>query len=108
MSSFCGSSKGGIDWESLARAETHPLRVCILELLDLDGGRTLAPRELAYELQNPLPRISYHTKELHKARLIRLTHEHEVGGVIEHFYCLPHHSADDLIPRLKAWRADYA
>lgn len=42
-----------INWERLARVETLLLRVPILELFEMDGGRTLSPEELAYELQVP-------------------------------------------------------
>lgn len=93
----------GIDWERLARAETHALRVAVLEVLAMDGGRTLAPNELAYELQVPLAKIIYHTTALHKARIIRQAHKHQVGGSFEHFYCLSDYSAADLFDRLKPW-----
>lgn len=78
-----------INWERVARAETHQLRVSILELLAMDGGRTLSPTELAYELQAPPGPVNYHTAVLRKSRLIQLVREHEVGGAIEHFYRLP-------------------
>lgn len=92
-----------INWERVARAETHLLRVSILELLAMDGGRTLSPKELAYELQEGLAKVIYHVSELRESRLIRLVHEHEIGGAVEHFYCLPGHSAADLCERLKQW-----
>lgn len=93
-----------IDWERVARAETHPLRMSILELLAIDGGRTLSPKELSCELQEPPGTVIYHTTELRKSGLIRLVHEHEVGGTIEHFYCLPGHSGADLFERLRLWQ----
>lgn len=83
-------------WEKLARTETHPLRISILEVLLLDGGRTLSPMELAFELQEKLGIINYHARDLHKASILRLAHEHQVRGAMEHFYCLACHSADDL------------
>lgn len=98
------NASDAINWERVARAETHLLRVSILELLAFDGGRTLSPSELAYELQEGLAKVIYHTVELDKSRLIRLVHEHEIGGTIEHFYCLPEHSRSDLIDRLKPWQ----
>ncbi|HET8861787.1 MAG TPA: winged helix-turn-helix domain-containing protein [Solirubrobacterales bacterium] len=90
-----------IDWERLARAETHLLRISILELLAIDGGRALSPKEMAHELQASLGNVNYHVRELCESQLIRLVYEHEVGGTIEHFYCLPDHSAADLYERLK-------
>lgn len=48
------SSQGDeIDWEHVAWADALLLRVPILELLAMDGGRTMSPKELAYELQKP-------------------------------------------------------
>jgi predicted transcriptional regulator len=90
---------GGISWEDVARAETHPVRVSILEMLSMDGGRTLSQKEMAYELQEASPTVGYHVSELYKAQLIKRMHEHEQGGVIEHFYCLPHHDGGDLFER---------
>lgn len=92
-------SSDGIGWEDLARAETHPVRVAILEILSIDGGRTLSPKEMTYELQESPSTVGYHTLELNKARLIRRTHEHQQGGVVEHFYCLPDHDGEDLFER---------
>lgn len=94
-----------IDWERVARAETHPLRMSILELLAMDGRRTLSPKEMSCELQESLGTVIYHTTELRKSGLVTLIHEHEVGGTVEHFYCLPGHSGADLFERLRLWRA---
>jgi len=96
-------SPDGVNWEHVARVETHLIRLSILDLLAIDGGRTLSPMEMSRELQEPLGKIVYHAAELCKSRLIRLVHEHEVGGTIEHFYCLPGHSPVDLFERLKQW-----
>ncbi len=89
-----------IEWEQLARAETHPLRVAILEMFALDGGRTLSPKELTFELQEQLTTVNYHTTSLFRSGLLRLAHERQVGGSMEHFYCLTNHSAEDLFDRL--------
>jgi DNA-binding transcriptional ArsR family regulator len=78
-----------VDWEQLARATAHPLRVSILEILGLDGGRTLSPSELCRELQIPLSNTNYHVTELHKSGLIELARERQVRGATEHFYRLP-------------------
>lgn len=89
-----------IDWERLARAETHMLRISILEVLFLGGGRTLAPNEIAYELQTPLTHINYHAVHLWKAGFIRCVYERQVRGTMEHFYCPAEHSGADLFERL--------
>jgi DNA-binding transcriptional ArsR family regulator len=78
-----------VDWEHLARATSHPLRVSILEILGLDGGRTLSPSELSRELQIPLSNTNYHVTELAKASLIELVRRRQVRGATEHFYRLP-------------------
>lgn len=93
-------SPEGVDWERVAYVEIHPLRVLILEALAMDGGRTLAPNEMAYELQTDITNVNYHTTALCKAGLLRLAHERQVRGTMEHFYCLPDHSAADLFERL--------
>jgi len=78
-----------VDWEHLARATAHPLRVSILEILGIDGGRVLSPNDLSQELQIPLSNTNYHVTELAKADLIELVRERQVRGATEHFYRLP-------------------
>ena len=78
-----------VDWEHLARATAHPLRVSILEILGLDGGRTLSPSDLSHELQIPLSNTNYHVTELAKAGLIELVRQRQVRGATEHFYRIP-------------------
>jgi DNA-binding transcriptional ArsR family regulator len=76
-----------VNWELLARSNTHPLRVSILEVLSLDdGARTLSPKELSQELQAPLSTVNYHVTELRKAGLLEIVGEQQVRGAIEHFY----------------------
>lgn len=82
------STRIEVDWEALARASAHPLRISILEVLGLDGGRTLSPKELSQELQIARSNANYHVTELHKAGLLRLAHRRPVRGVIENFYRL--------------------
>jgi DNA-binding transcriptional ArsR family regulator len=87
-----GSSKGPslpVEWERLARATAHPLRVSILEILGIDGGRVLSPSDLSRELQIPLSNTNYHVTELAKGGLIELVRERQVRGATEHFYRLP-------------------
>jgi len=78
-----------VQWERLARATAHPLRISILEILGLDGGRTLSPSDLCQELQIPLSNTNYHVTELAKAGLIDLIRQRQVRGATEHFYRLP-------------------
>ena len=83
-----------VDWERLARATAHPLRVSILELLGIDGGRILSPSDLSRELQIPLSNTNYHVTELAKSGLIELVRERQVRGATEHFYRLPVEGSD--------------
>ncbi len=78
-----------VDWEHLARATAHPLRISILEILGMDGGRTLSPSELSQELQIPLSNTNYHVTELAKSKLIELARQRQVRGATEHFYRIP-------------------
>jgi hypothetical protein len=78
-----------VNWERLARATAHPLRVSILEILGIDGGRVLSPSDLSHELQIPLSNTNYHVTELAKAELIVLVRQRAVRGATEHFYTLP-------------------
>jgi DNA-binding transcriptional ArsR family regulator len=78
-----------VDWEHLARATAHPLRVAVLEILGIDGGRVLSPSDLSQELQIPLSNTNYHVTELAKAGLIDLVRTRQVRGATEHFYRLP-------------------
>jgi DNA-binding transcriptional ArsR family regulator len=88
-----GNGAGGpdlpIDWERLARATAHPVRIAILEVLGMDGGRTLSPSDIGLELQIPLSNTNYHVIELAKAGLIHLAHMRPVRGATEHFYRIP-------------------
>jgi hypothetical protein len=78
-----------VDWEHLARATAHPVRVSILEVLSIDAGRTLSPTDISRELQIPLSNTNYHVTELAKADLIELVGQRQVRGAVEHFYRLP-------------------
>lgn len=103
--STTGSSNGNhastksipVNWERLARATAHPLRVSILEILGIDGGRVLSPSELSLELQIPLSNTNYHVTELAKSGLIVLVRQRAVRGATEHFYTLP-----EALPRVEA------
>jgi DNA-binding transcriptional ArsR family regulator len=92
-----GTASIPVDWERLARATAHPLRVSILEILGIDGGRVLSPSDLSQELQIPLSNTNYHVTELAKAGLIELVRERQVRGATEHFYRLPDETAEHQV-----------
>ena len=77
-----------MNWERLARANTHPLRVSILEVLSIDSDRVLSPKDLSLELQAPLSTVNYHVTELRRSSLVEVVDERQVRGAIEHFYRL--------------------
>ena len=97
-----------MNWERLARATAHPLRVSILEILGIDGGRVLSPSDLSRELQIPLSNTNYHVTELAKSGLIELVRERQVRGATEHFYRLPEARSDSEQPAEKKDHAGVA
>jgi DNA-binding transcriptional ArsR family regulator len=92
-----GQASLPVNWEQLARATAHPLRVSILEILGIDGGRVLSPSDLSRELQIPLSNTNYHVTELAKSGLIELVRERQVRGATEHFYRLPGSAASPAV-----------
>jgi hypothetical protein len=78
-----------VEWERLARTHVHPLRVSILEILGIDGGRVLSAKDLCQELQIPLSNTNYHVKALEAADLIKRVGSRPVRGATETFYALP-------------------
>ncbi len=89
-----------VDWEEVARQEVHPRRFGLLQVLSLDGGRTLSPTECAWELGIGVSDADYHITKLKSSGIVRLAHTMPVRGTAEHFYCLVDHSAADLFERL--------
>jgi DNA-binding transcriptional ArsR family regulator len=68
---------------NVVKAIAHPLRVRILGILD---QRTATPRQIADEIEHPLPLVSYHVRQLAKLGLIKLVETRPVRGTIEHHY----------------------
>lgn len=77
-----------VDWEALARSTAHHLRISILEVMGMDGGRVMSPNELSFELQVYLAKIDYHVDQLRRAGLIELVRTEPRRGATEHFYRL--------------------
>lgn len=69
--------------EALAKALSHPLRA---QALTIFGERTAGPKEIADELAEKLPNVSYHVRVLEELGLIELVEEETVRGSIAHFY----------------------
>jgi DNA-binding transcriptional ArsR family regulator len=66
-----------------AKAISHPLRAAILERL---YDRDASPIDLAKEMGEPLPNVSYHVRALHKLGALALVREQQVRGAVEHYY----------------------
>ncbi|MGA8744573.1 MAG: helix-turn-helix domain-containing protein [Solirubrobacterales bacterium] len=78
-----------IDWERLARAESHTVRLAIIEAMHADPHDCgWSPLELSRTLNMPLSNISYHVACLHEAGLIAQTGTAPRRGAVEHFYAL--------------------
>lgn len=64
----------GIDWEVLARMETHPIRMVIIETMRTDPREPRwSPIELSRTLSVSLNTLSYHVTYLRDAGVITVT-----------------------------------
>jgi hypothetical protein len=69
---------------TLAKAFTHPLRGHVWVTLFERG--LVSPTEIANELDLEVTEVSYHFRELHKKKLIKLVRTVQRRGFDEHFY----------------------
>jgi hypothetical protein len=60
---------GNVDWEHVGRLELHPRRFGLIEIVSIDGGRTLSPTECAHELQTDTADATCHMNVLKRRRL---------------------------------------
>lgn len=67
----------------LVKAMAHPLRRRVLVALE---GRVASPSELAGELGEKLPNLSYHVRQLVNLGLLREVRQAQRRGAIEHYY----------------------
>ena len=67
----------------LVKAFAHPLRIQILTLLD---NRVASPKQIAAELDTPLPNTAYHVRQLASLGLVELVRRTVRGGAVEHHY----------------------
>jgi DNA-binding transcriptional ArsR family regulator len=67
----------------LAKALSHPLRTEILSILS-DGAAS--PREIADVLEEELPNVSYHTRELLRFDCIEVVDQEQVRGAVKTRY----------------------
>ena len=70
----------GIDWEAVARAETHTLRLRIIEYAAADPERDFAAVDLANEWGFPVPNVAHHLRELHQGQFLERARDRRTGG----------------------------
>ncbi len=64
-------------------AMSHPLRAQVLNVLN---ERVASPKEIADQLEEPIPNVSHHAKRLVQLGCAELVDKRQVRGAIEHFY----------------------
>jgi DNA-binding transcriptional ArsR family regulator len=69
----------------LVKALGHPLRIRVLIALDAAEGPQ-SPSQLAEELEEKLPNLSYHVRMLVQEGAMKLKRTKPRRGAIEHFY----------------------
>ena len=74
-----------IDWTKIGRAETHPVRVAILDAFDRADGK-LSPADLTNAGCGSLVTVSYHVKALFNRGILDGAGTRPGRGGLEHFY----------------------
>ncbi len=87
-----------LDYQRIAEAFVHPLKLRILALMAEppppravpDGAPEpgWSPNSLHVAAREPLGNVSYHVRELEKARMIELVATKPRRGALEHYYTL--------------------
>lgn len=74
-----------LDWEKVAKAELHAIRVDVLEAL-VRGKRS--PTQVVNETGEPLGNVSYHMRVLREKGLIEIVETVPHRGAVEHIHAL--------------------
>lgn len=77
-----------VNWERVARATLHPIKLGILDALAKDGGDVLSPNQMAIQFGESVNLVAYHVRKLAEAGLIECVETRAVRGAVEHFYRL--------------------
>jgi DNA-binding transcriptional ArsR family regulator len=87
-----------LDYQRIAEAFVHPLKLRILALMDEPPPRRAVPQgapepgwspiNLCVAAGEPLGNVSYHVRQLEKAGLIELVATKQRRGALEHYYTL--------------------
>ena len=83
-----GGEPPPVDWEGLARAETYPVRIAIIDLLQRDGRQPLTAKEIAAELQLPYSNIAQHVNVLLANRILISAGHRMTRGTAARLVCL--------------------
>jgi DNA-binding transcriptional ArsR family regulator len=67
----------------MVRSAAHPIRAKALSMM---AQRPTSPKEIAAAVGKPIGNVTYHIRELKKARMVTLVDEKKRGGATEHFY----------------------
>lgn len=86
--------------DAVISALGHPLRREILKRLATNSNGGVSPSELAEELHEKLPNLSYHMRILVKSGALKLVKTRPRRGAIEHFYKRSGNSVDQQIAKV--------
>jgi DNA-binding transcriptional ArsR family regulator len=71
--------------QAVLKVLRHPLRRELLRRY-LEAPKPLGPKELAVAMEQPLPTVSYHVRELANLGAIEVVEEEKRRGSVAHFY----------------------
>lgn len=72
--------------DAVVSALAHPLRREILRALEGETNGGISPSQMAEQLGQPLPNLSYHIRMLVDSGVLKLVKTKPRRGAIEHFY----------------------
>lgn len=78
-----------MNWQAIAEAYVHPLKLRILQLASATNGERFSPVELAREWGEPLGTVAYHVRDLAAQGFLKRAGSRQARGATEHFYRLP-------------------
>lgn len=82
------TTQASVNWERVARATVHPLKIAVLDALAERGGEKRSPNELAIQFGESVNTVAYHVRSLADAGLIKCVDTRQKRGATEHFYGL--------------------
>ncbi len=69
-----------VQWDRVALASMHPMRVAIIMVLQKNG--TASAADIAKVVEQPVSNVSYHMRMLRNDKVIRVAAERRVRGAI--------------------------